>query len=147
MIDGVNINELITHSDERGFFREIIRHNDISFKEGFGQLSHSLVNEGVIKAWHGHNYQNQWNYVATGLVKVVLYDSRKNSKTFGEIIEFLAGEKQKTVVYSFPPGVLHGYKCIKGPMNIIYVTSGVYDLSDEARFTDPELSLTYDWND
>ena len=34
-IEGVVVRELVTHSDERGFFREIIRVTDEFFKEGF----------------------------------------------------------------------------------------------------------------
>ena len=143
MIEGVFIKKLVTHTDERGFFREIIRNTDNFFSDGFGQLSHSLVYSGVIKAWHGHKYQTQWNYVATGLIKIALYDSRKDSGTFGKIIEFLAGESQKAQVYSFPPSVLHGYKCINGPMNIIYVTSGTYDIEEEIRigYNDPLIDF------
>lgn len=141
MIDGVIIKELQTHEDERGFFREIFRfseeYNDISV----GQLSHSLVKEGVIKAWHGHRVQSQWNYVVTGLIKVALHDNRTNSPTYKEIMEFLVGDGQEPSAYFFPPGVLHGYKCLKGPMQIIYVTSGVYDLEDEVRIDLNSLSI------
>jgi dTDP-4-dehydrorhamnose 3,5-epimerase len=133
MIDGVKIVKLTKHKDERGFFQEIFR-----FKEQFksvpvGQLSHSLVQEGVIKAWHGHVYQSQWNYVVSGKIKVSLYDHREESTTHSETMEFVAGDDVELVAYFFPPGVLHGYKCTNGPMNIIYVTSGVYDLEDEIR--------------
>ena len=133
MIDGVKIVKLTKHKDERGFFQEIFR-----FKEQFksvpvGQLSHSLVQEGVIKGWHGHLYQSQWNYVVTGQIRVTLYDNRPNSSTYKEIMEFISGDEVKPIAYFFPPGVLHGYKCIQGPMQIIYVTSGAYDLEDEIR--------------
>ena len=57
MIDGVMIKELVTHADERGFFREIIRVTDDIFSEGFGQWSQSLVYTGVTKAWHIHRVQ------------------------------------------------------------------------------------------
>jgi dTDP-4-dehydrorhamnose 3,5-epimerase len=145
MIADVIIKHLVTHLDERGFFREIIRVTDDFFREGFGQLSHSLVYPGVIKAWHAHKIQGQWNYVVCGLIKVALHDSRPDSPTFRETMEFFAGDNQSAQVYYFPPGVLHGYKCISGPMHIIYVTSGVYDLTDEIRlpYNDPEIC--YDW--
>ena len=145
MIDGVVIKELVTHADERGFFRELIRVTDDFFKEGFGQLSHSLVYPGVIKAWHAHKIQGQWNYIAGGLIRVALYDFRPNSSSYRKTMEFLAGENQSAHVYYFPPGVLHGYKCISGPMHIIYVTSGVYDLADEIRIPQDEMSIGYDW--
>jgi dTDP-4-dehydrorhamnose 3,5-epimerase len=54
IIEGVVAKELKTYSDERGFFRELIRVTDGFFEEGFGQWSHSLMFDGVIKAWHLH---------------------------------------------------------------------------------------------
>jgi dTDP-4-dehydrorhamnose 3,5-epimerase len=146
MIQGVTIKELTTFDDERGFFREIIRHTDDFFSDGFGQLSHSLVNGGVVKAWHGHNFQTQWNYVATGLIKVALYDNRETSETYGELMEFLCGESQLAQVYMFPSGVLHGYKCLTASMNIIYVTSGTYDLDDEIRVPQESEHINYNWD-
>ena len=50
IINDIVIKELNTHTDERGFFREIIRNTDDFFTEGFGQWSHSLMFDGVIKA-------------------------------------------------------------------------------------------------
>jgi dTDP-4-dehydrorhamnose 3,5-epimerase len=145
MIDGIVIQTLKTHEDQRGFFREIFRfsedYNDVSV----GQLSHSLVNEGVIKGWHGHKVQSQWNYIVIGLIKVALYDNRADSPTHKEIMEFNVGEGQEPMAYFFPSGVLHGYKCLKGPMHIIYATSGVYDLSDEVRLALDDFETGLDW--
>lgn len=141
MIDGIVIKALVTHEDERGFFREIFRFSEEFYDVSVAQMSHSLVKEGVIKGWHGHREQSQWNYVVTGLIKVVIYDNRANSPTYTETIEFLVGDSQEPSAYFFPPGVLHGYKCLKGPMQIIYVTSGVYDLEDEVRIDLNSLSI------
>ena len=145
MIDGVFIKELVTHVDERGFFREIIRVNDECFKEGFGQWSHSLVYPGIVKAWHAHKMQTQWTYVACGLLKVALHDNRPYSITYHETMEFLIGDNQTVRVYCFPPGVAHGYLCIGGPAHVFYVTSGVYDLSDEVRIPHDDPTIGYDW--
>ena len=147
MIDGVKIINLITHGDDRGYFREIFRFPN-QFKDvPIGQLSHSLVQEGVVKAWHGHVYQSQWNYVASGLIKVALYDNRIASSSYKETVEFVAGDEENPIAYFFPPGIFHGYKCIQGPMHIIYVTSGVYDLEDEIRISkDDDFNLGYNWN-
>lgn len=145
MINGVVIKELVTYADERGFFRELIRVTDDFFAAGFGQLSHSLVYSGIVKAWHAHKMQSQWTYAATGLLKVVLHDARPESPTYRKTMEFLAGENQKICVYFFPPGVLHGYRCIQGPAHVFYVTSGVYDLPDEVRIPHNEPAIGYDW--
>ena len=145
MIDGIKIVKLSTHGDERGFFREIFRFSEQFNGVPVSQLSHSKVNEGVVKAWHGHVYQSQWNYVVSGKIKVVLYDDRDNSETYMETIDFITGDGAEPIAYFFPPGVLHGYKCIKGPMQIIYVTSGVYNLEDEIRKSSDDLNHAISW--
>lgn len=145
MINGVKIIELTTHEDDRGFFREIFRFSEQFDDTPVGQLSHSQVNEGVIKAWHGHVYQSQWNYVVSGQIKVALYDNRKESATYKETMEFFAGDGVEPMAYFFPPGVLHGYKCLRGPMQIMYVTTGVYDLEDEIRLTSEDLNIDFTW--
>jgi dTDP-4-dehydrorhamnose 3,5-epimerase len=146
MIEGVEFKELITHADERGYFREIIRANDLFFAPGFGQLSHSLVYQGVIKAWHAHKVQTQWTYGICGLLKVVLHDNRPDSPTHRETMEFLIGDHQPSRVYCLPPGVLHGYICLYGPAHVIYVTSGFYDLADEVRIPHNDPSIGHNWH-
>ncbi|MFA5779082.1 MAG: dTDP-4-dehydrorhamnose 3,5-epimerase family protein [Elusimicrobiota bacterium] len=145
MIEGVSIKKLVTHTDERGYFREIIRVTDDFFKEGFGQWSVSQMYTGVVKAWHIHKKQIDWWYVSGGVLKVALYDTRKNSPTYKETIEILMGDNQPSQVLRIPPGVAHGCKCISGPANLFYVTSNIYDPKDEGRiqYDDPEVG--YDW--
>lgn len=145
MIEGVQFKSIVMHPDERGFFLEIIRNTDEIFNADFGQLSHSFVYQGVIKAWHYHKIQTQWNYVVNGLIKVALHDMRKDSPTYKETMEFLAGDNQSVKLYRFPPGVAHGYKCHNGPMNIIYVTSGIYSLTEEGRISHTDIAIGYDW--
>ena len=81
----------------------------------------------------------------SGQVKVALYDNREDSVTYKKIMRFVAGDKVEPVAYFFPPGVMHGYKCTQGPMQIIYVTSGVYDLEDEIRKTDQDINVDFTW--
>jgi dTDP-4-dehydrorhamnose 3,5-epimerase len=145
MIEGVVLKELATHVDERGFFREVIRVTDDFFKEGFGQLSHSLVYPGIVKAWHLHKIQTQWTYIVCGVLKVALHDCRPTSPTYRKTFEFLAGDNQPARVYSLPAGVAHGYRCIHGPAHVMYLTSGVYDQNDEMRIPHNDLEIGYNW--
>ena len=145
MIEGVEIKELIAHKDERGFFCEIIRSSDNFFQNSFGQLSHSMAHKGVFKAWHMHKKQTDWMYVSTGNIKLVLYDTRKDSKTYGKLIEIFVGEKYGRKVVKVPPGVAHGYKIINGPMHIIYVTDREYDSNDELRIPHDDPEIGYNW--
>uniref|UniRef100_A0A7V3J9F3 Spore coat protein n=1 Tax=candidate division CPR3 bacterium TaxID=2268181 RepID=A0A7V3J9F3_UNCC3 len=145
MIEGVIFKELKTYLDERGYFREIIRKNDEIFKEGFGQWSVSCMYPGVIKAWHIHKKQTDWWYVQSGLIKVALYDARKDSPTHGQLQEILMGDNQTPIVLKVPPGVAHGCKCINGPALLFYVTLNVYDPDDEGRIKHDDPVIGYDW--
>src|SRR5438552_1357605 len=102
-IDGVVLTELTTHSDERGFFREVIRETD-DFFDHFGQWSHSLMYPGTAKAWHIHQRQTDWWYVI-GALKVALYDTREGSSTKGQLMEFLMGDGQPAYL------IVHGDIC------------------------------------
>ena len=137
---GVIIKNLETHADERGFFREIFRFAEEFKNVKVGQLSHSFVMRGVIKGWHGHKEQSQWNYVVMGKARVVLYDNRPESISYQKSMEFVIGEGEKPQAYFFSPGVLHGYKCLE-EMHIIYVTSGVYNPLEEVKIamSSPEV--------
>ena len=145
MIEGVAIKKLVSHVDERGFFQELIRNTDDFFREGFGQLSYSFVHHGIIKAWHAHKFQSQWTCIIKGSAKVALHDLRADSKTHGNTIELMAGENHPAIAYKFPPGVAHGYQCIHGPMMVLYITSGTYDINDEVRIAHDDTSIGYDW--
>jgi len=146
MIDGVLIKNLTSHEDQRGYFRELIRKTDGFFSPGFGQLSHSMVYPGVVKAWHGHVRQYQWTYVIAGILSVVIYDTRKDSRTYQKKIQLLLGDGQQAQVYVIPPGVVHGYQCMKGPAHVLYVTSGVYDPEEEVRIPPDDNSISHTWN-
>ena len=144
MIDGVVFKELVTHTDERGFFREVLRVTDDCFDE-FGQWSHSLMYPGVIKAWHIHQRQIDWWYVPVGVLKVALHDTRKDSPTYRETMDFLMGDHQSPRVLRIPPGVAHGCKCLSGPAHLFYVTSRIYDPNDEGRIIHDDSEIAYDW--
>jgi dTDP-4-dehydrorhamnose 3,5-epimerase len=145
MIDGIVLKELVTHSDDRGFFREIIRVTDDFFHEGFGQWSHSLMFNGVIKAWHFHRIQTDWWYVVNGVLRVGLCDMRPESSTYRHTMDFLMGDLQPSWTLKIPPGIAHGCKTIHGPVNLLYMTSHVYNPADEIRIAYNDPDIDFDW--
>jgi dTDP-4-dehydrorhamnose 3,5-epimerase len=141
-IEGVEMKELLTHSDERGFFRELIRETD-GFFERFGQLSHSLMYAGTAKAWHVHHRQTDWWY-CIGSLKVALFDLRDGSPTKGMLMEFLLGDRYGARCVKIPPGVAHGCRALE-LTHLLYVTSHVYDPADEGRLPHDDPRIGYDW--
>ncbi len=144
-IDGIETKKLVTHSDGRGFFREIIRVSDPIFKEGFGQWSHSLMFNGVTKAWHMHQIQTEWFYVATGVMRIGLVDMREDSKTYKNTMDFYMGDLQESQIVRIPPGVAHGVQTIQGPVNLFYLASEEYNPKDEYRIAFDDPSIDFDW--
>ncbi|MCC7519739.1 MAG: dTDP-4-dehydrorhamnose 3,5-epimerase family protein [Verrucomicrobiae bacterium] len=145
MIQGVELKELITHVDERGFFRELLRASDPFFAGAFGQWSHSFMLPGVVKAWHVHKTQVDWWYVPVGLLKIVLHDLREGSATRGTTQEWLLGDLQPPRILKIPAGVAHGCKVLAGPAHLFYVTSKTYDLAEEGRISHDDPKIGYDW--
>lgn len=146
MIDGVVIKELVRHPDERGYFEEMIRVTDEFFAEGFGQVSHSHMIQGVVKAWHIHKTQIDWWYVVRGKIKAALYDARKNSPTYRELMELvLNADEAPNKILKIPAGVAHGLKVLDGPADLVYVTSGIYSKDEEGRIPYDDPVIGYDW--
>ena len=145
MIDGVELKELTTHRDERGFFREIARDTEDIVTEGWAQLSHSLMHPGVAKAWHVHPNQIDWWYVPVGDLKVALYDTRDGSSTKGQLDELFLGEHYDAQLLKIPAGVAHGCRVIGGLTHLIYMTSKTYDPDEEGRIPHDDPDIGYDW--
>ena len=145
MIEGVIFKDLITHLDDRGFFREIIRVTDPFFDHPFGQWSHSYMLHGVIKAWHYHKIQTDYFYVCSGIVRVGLCDMRQDSPTYKTTMDFLMGDLQPQRIVKVPPGVAHGVKAIQGPANLFYLMSHVYNPDDEYRIPYNDPQIEFDW--
>ncbi len=146
MINGVKTKKLRVIPDERGMLMEILRADDEMFRE-FGQVYVTTAYPGVTKAWHYHKKQYDSMCCIRGALKLVLYDARKDSGTFGEVNEFFIGGRNPMVVH-FPPGVYHGFKCVGEEEAIVLnVPTAVYDYEnpDELRIDPRKSDIPYDW--
>ncbi|HUN55110.1 MAG TPA: dTDP-4-dehydrorhamnose 3,5-epimerase family protein [Smithella sp.] len=146
MIDGVIVKELKVIPDERGRLMEIMRADDSFFKK-FGQVYMTTAYPGVVKGWHYHKKQADNMAVVRGMMKIVLYDSRKKSKTYGEINEIFAGVHHPVLVH-IPVYVYHGFKCISEEEAIVINTpTEVYNYKepDEFRLPAHGSHINYDW--
>lgn len=145
LIDGASQRPLRVVPDERGWLMEVLRSDDPEFKT-FGQVYVSATYPGVVKAWHFHKAQVDHFACVSGMVKLVLVDTRDGSPTKGLVNEFFLGEQQPMLV-RVPNGVYHGWKCISlTPSLVINVPDAAYNRAqpDEHRL-DPHGTLEYDW--
>lgn len=146
MIQDVVVKKLIRHSDDRGFFMEILRDNEGLLKK-FGQASMSKTYPGVIKAFHYHELQDDIWFFPIGNAQVVLHDLREHSPTKGETAVFYMGE-DNPIVLVIPAGVAHGYRVLgNSPAAIVYFTTESYNPQqpDEKRLSWDDPLISFDW--
>lgn len=146
MIQGVKIKKLKVIPDERGRLMEMLRCDDDFFTK-FGQVYMTAAYPGVVKGWHYHKIQADNMIIIKGMMKVVLYDDRSNSKTYKEINEFFVGEHNPTLIH-IPAGVMHGFKCISEAEAIcinIPTEPYNYEKPDEYRIDPHSKEIPYDW--
>jgi len=146
MIDGVVVKQLKVIPDERGRLMEILRSDDEFFIK-FGQVYMTTGYPGVVKAWHYHKVQYDHFCVVKGMMKVVLYDSRKKSPTNGEINEFFMGD-HRPILLRIPPLVYHGFKAV-GTEEALLINVPTetfnYKKPDEFRVDPHKNDIPYSW--
>jgi dTDP-4-dehydrorhamnose 3,5-epimerase len=145
-IHDVKTKKLRLVPDERGFLLEVLRADDEEFFTKFGQVYVSATYPGVVKAWHYHKVQVDHFACVSGMVKLVLIDTREDSPTRGAVNEFFIGS-QNPVLVQVPNLVYHGWKCISDEMSLVVnVPTELYHHGDPDEYRlDPHGTLPYDW--
>ena len=144
MIDGVKIKKLKIIPDERGRLMEIFRVSEIGINPE--QVYMTTAFEGVVKDkdnFHMHKNQTDNMCCIKGKMKLVLVDTRADSKTKGEIDEFEIGEGNFSIV-TIPNGVLHAFKSLKNEAFMINCIDHEYDRSNPDEFRID--NKYYDWD-
>lgn len=146
MIQGVKVKNLLQHTDDRGYFMEVLRDDD-QWTAHFGQLSLSLSYPGVIKAFHYHKKQDDIWFFPKGNAQVVLHDLRSDSATYQQTDVYYMGENHLITLF-IPRGVAHGYRVLGNePAIITYLTNTSYNPNDpdEYRIAYNDPSIGFDW--
>ena len=145
MIENVNVILLKQIPDERGKIMHMLRCDAPHF-EKFGEIYFSVAYPGVIKGWHEHTLQTQNYAVIQGMIKLVLYDNRKDSKTYKELMELFTGEDNYQLI-TIPPGVVNGYKTIGVKPAIVANCATLPHGPDEMVRYDPlKDKVPYKWD-
>jgi len=147
MIEGVKLKKLKVIPDERGRLMEILRVDEELFQK-FGQVYMTTTSPGVIKGWHLHKIQTDNIVCLKGMIKLVLYDSRPESRTKNGVNEFFIGE-HNPVLIQVPKDVYHGWKCIsESEAIVINCPTEAYDYEqpDEHRLPYDTDKIPYDWS-
>jgi len=111
-IKGVIVEKLTKFSDERGFLVETFRVDRLpdNLQPVMSYVSHTRP--GIARGPHEHLKQTDiFCFMGPGNFKIMLWDNRKESSTYGNCRE-LKGGKDNPISLVVPPGVVHGNKNI-----------------------------------
>jgi dTDP-4-dehydrorhamnose 3,5-epimerase len=146
-IAGVKTKPLRLIPDERGWLMEILRADDGDLFAKFGQVYVSATYPGVVKAWHYHKVQVDNFACVSGMVKLVLVDTRPGSTTEGVVNEFFVGQ-QNPLLVQVPNLVYHGWKSIGDTVALVVnVPTEPYRYGEPDEFRlEPHGTLPYDWS-
>lgn len=143
-IEGVKIIPLKIFSDDRGSVAHMLRFTDPHFIH-FGEIYFSTINHGVTKAWKNHKTVTAKYACIHGNVRFVMYDSRADSPTRGELVEANIGPDNHALVV-VPPGVWNGFRGFGSPFSIVASCSTeVYDPNEFERIEPDSDRIPYRW--
>ncbi len=144
VIEGVVIRPLRKIPDERGTIMHGVRKDNILNE--FGEVYFKKLYFGVVNGWHVHE-ELILNYICVlGMIKLVLYDMRKDSKTNGQLQEIFMGEDNYCLVH-IPPGIANGSKGMTSPYSMmVNVASLPHDPKAKYVRIDPHSGeIPYQW--
>ena len=143
-IEGVELDELVVHGDDRGSFAEVMRAS--KFPVTFVQSNHSRSAKGVLRGLHYHRKQADLWYVIAGRMRVGLADLRTQADP--PIVETIDLAAAAPAVLFIPPGVAHGFFALED-VDLLYWVSNYYDGDDEMgiAWDDPTLAVPWDADD
>lgn len=132
LISGVVVREVKHVPKGNGSLTEIYRRDWATDDLPVDQVFQVALVPGGISAWHTHEVTTDRLFVNHGLIRIVLYDAREDSSTYGVLNEFKLGTIRPGLVV-VPPKVWHGIQ------NISESPSLLLNMVDRAyRYEDPD---------
>ncbi len=117
-IDGVKLKKLNQFHDERGAVYHYIKTSSPEFA-GFGEVYYSKILSNVIKGWKLHKESVQNFCVPYGILKIVLFDNRKNSKSSGIIDEIILNDSDHYYLLTIPPNIWYSFKSLSPDFTLL----------------------------
>jgi len=149
-IKGVFIKDLVKFVDERGWLSELFREDEMESIDSnlMPVMSYiSLTLPGVARGPHEHKEQtDHFCFIGPSNFKLLLWDNRPGSPTYGERMVMYVGEDNPKVVI-VPPGIAHGYKNVGDRSGIVinfpnklYAGKNKKEPVDEVRYENDPTS-------
>src|SRR6476620_4366644 len=119
-IDGVIWKPLTFYRDARGWLCELFRHDELPDAYHPVMAYMSLTEPGIARGPHEHVDQaDYFCFIGPSNFKVYLWDSRKDSPTFGHKEVKIVGQDSPYALV-VPAGVVHAYQNVGQAQGIVF---------------------------
>jgi dTDP-4-dehydrorhamnose 3,5-epimerase len=136
-IDGLRLRLTRPVAHEDGHLMEIARSTWEILDHPIVQVHMTTTLPGRVRAWGLHRRTTDRLFVASGLVRLVCYDGRKDSPTYGRVNELSLGDRNPGLLV-IPPDVYHGWKNIGVTESIVInMPTCAYDYDQPDSFDLP----------
>ena len=150
-IEGCYIITYDTFVDNRGYFgvpynKEIFNHN-VGYDVEFVQDNMSYSHLGTIRGLHfqtGEYEQAKLVTCTSGRVLDVIVDIRKDSPSYGKVVEIELGQTQNKQVF-IPRGCAHGFSALSDNTIFQYKVDNPYNKKSEGGIIYNDPTLNIDW--
>jgi dTDP-4-dehydrorhamnose 3,5-epimerase len=146
-INGVIVREVLHVPRDHGVITEMFRPEWDPTGSPVAHIYQSRLFPGAIGAWSCHMKSIDRLFVSQGLLKIVLFDGREDSHTFGQLMEVHAGDVRPALLV-IPTGVWHGVQNL-GTVDALLLNfpTRAYDYQDPDHYRLPHdcEQIPYSW--
>ena len=152
-IPDVFLIEPTVHNDERGYFLETFKQEQLDkalgYEVNFIQDNEAVsTSKGVLRGLHFQSppfTQSKLVRVIKGKVLDVAVDIRRDSKTFGQHVSVELCEENKKQLF-IPRGFAHGYLVLSESAIILYKVDAYYSAEHNEGIAYNDKDLNIDWH-
>ena len=147
-LEGVEYERVERHSDHRGSLIELVNFQHPFWREPIVHGEFVTTRPGRIKGWGMHKHSTDRYFVATGKMRVVLFDGRVDSPTHRRFAQFHFTDDSPGML-RIPPGVWHANQNW-GDTDAVFVNFPTephsYDAPDKYRIDPHSGEIPFDWS-
>lgn len=152
-INGLFYIERPIHSDNRGFFSEVVKVPELEEVTGttfeVKQVNHARSEQNVIRGIHAEGW-NKYVCIISGTCFAAIVDVRPESETFGKKEYFIMGDREDALkgCLFLPSGVGNSVCVLEGPLDYLYLVDRLYkdrDTKGDVAISvfDPDINIEW----
>jgi dTDP-4-dehydrorhamnose 3,5-epimerase len=149
MIDGVVVQRVPPHEDERGEVTEVWNQEWLGLADPVEHVAMVVTRPGATRGWGMHLKQDDRLFVSHGRLRFGLYDDREGSPTRGMLNVLTISDHHRAMI-RIPRGVWHGVQNVGEVDGVfIYLPTCRYDYADPDKYRLPLKNdlIPFDFSD